>query len=127
VTAYVAGSEPWCVLDTRHRHLERQFTIFDLEIGGEHDLLEQVIHRARQQYTDAVAVCCEAFTSELSVADFSIADVLHQRKIFSSLVAPLTRPNEESKRKPAYIWVDAMRFEMVASSLRGIGEEFQVD
>ncbi|MBI4519040.1 MAG: PglZ domain-containing protein [Deltaproteobacteria bacterium] len=126
VKAYVAGSEPWCLLDTYHRHLERQFAIFDLEIGGEHDLIEQVIHRARQQYMDAVALCAEAFTAALDAADFSVADVLHQEKIFPNLVAPLTKSGKESKGKPAYIWVDAMRFEMGREFVDGLGDELEV-
>ena len=126
VKAYAGDSEPWCLLDTYHRHLERQFTIFDLEISGEHDLLEQVIHRARQQYMEAVALCAEAFTAALDAADFVVGEVLHQETIFPSLVAPLVKAGKESKRKPAYVWVDAMRFEMGRELVDGLGDDFEV-
>ncbi len=126
VKVYAEGSEPWCLLDTYHRHLERQFTIFDLEISGEHDLLEQVIQRARQQYMETVALCAEAFTAALDAADFVVDEVLHQETIFPNLVAPLVKAGKESKRKPAYVWVDAMRFEMGRELVDGLGDDFEV-
>lgn len=126
VKAYVSGSKPWCVLDTYQRHLEHQFTIFDLEIGGEHDLLEQVIHRARHQYSEVVTLCAEAFTAVLDAADFTIAEMLHQENIFPNLVAPLIKAGKESRSKPAYIWVDAMRFEMGRELVDGLGGDFEV-
>lgn len=122
VNAYTEGSEPWCLLDTYQRHLERQYTTFDLEIGGEHDRLEQVIHHARRQYTEVAGLCAEAFTATLEAADFKVVEILTQQRIFPTLVAP--RRNDSGK--VAYVWVDAMRYEMGREFLEGLEDRFEI-
>jgi hypothetical protein len=120
------GNNPWFLLDTHHRHLEKQYTTFDLEISGEHDLLEQVIYRARQKYMETVGLCAEAFTASLEAADFRINSVLRQEKIFPTLVAPLIQQAQTTQSKVAYLLVDAMRFEMGRELLDGLSSEFVV-
>lgn len=135
VAAYVDGlkgessADPmaWSMMDTYHRHLERQYTTFDLEIGGEHDLLEQVINRARQTYMDIVSVCVEAFTAALEATDFAIKGSLIQREIFSTVVAPLMKQTKSAEAKVAYVLVDAMRFEMGRELVDGLGDEFDIN
>jgi hypothetical protein len=121
VRAYAEGPEPWCLLDTYHRHLERQYTTFDLEIGGEHDRLEQVIARARRRYMEVVGRCAEGFTDALVAADFQVEGVLPQEKVFSTFVAP----RRKGPGIVAYVWVDALRFEMGRELVEGLGDGFE--
>jgi hypothetical protein len=76
--AYTGGDAPWYLLDTHHRHLERLFSVFDMPFDGRHDALEQVIHRARQEYVDVAGSCAEAFSAALESTDFVVDDVLPQ-------------------------------------------------
>lgn len=113
---------PWCLLDTYHRHLERLYTTFDLEIGGEHDRLEQVIVRARQRYAEAVGLCAEAFSAALEAADFEVDNALSQDRIYATFVAPRQKAAQQGGGKVAYVWVDAMRFEMGRELLDGLDD-----
>jgi hypothetical protein len=121
VASYAQGSDPWCLLDTYQRHLERQYATFDLECTGAHDLLEQVVHKARQRYMDVADQCAEAFTAALESADFEAAEVLPQEEIFVRVVSP-----RRSGGKVAYVWVDALRFEMGRELVDGLSVDFDV-
>jgi hypothetical protein len=121
VAAYAQGSEPWCLLDTYQRHLERQYATFDLECTGAHDLLEQVIHKARQRYMEVAGLCAESFTAALESAEFEVAETLPQEEIFARVVSP-----RRASGKVAYVWVDALRFEMGRELVDGLGIDFEV-
>ena len=60
VKAYAEGDEPWCLLDTHHRHMESRKYGFDFDASGEHEGLEKLIAKAEQRYTEvgsALAKC----------------------------------------------------------------------
>lgn len=120
--SYTDGTEAWCVLDTCYRHMERQFAAFDLEHTGDHDQLQKVIERARQRYTDIVGNCAEAFAQALAAAEFEVAGVQTQDRIFADVVAPLVATG----KKTAYVLVDALRFEMGRELVDGL-QDFQVN
>ena len=102
--AYVAGEQPWCMLDTYQRTLERRWHTYDLE---ENPSLEQVVTRARQRFMAVGDTLAERFTRALAATRFSAPGIRLQREIFSRTVQPAIRAG-----KTAYVLVDAMRFEM---------------
>jgi len=114
VQAYATGEEPWCLLDTYQRRLERQSHLFDF--GAEHRALETAITRARQRYMLTGGELAERFVQELSGAHFAVPGVLKQVDIYGGMLAPCLK-----MAKTAYVLVDALRFEMgreLASRLR---------
>jgi hypothetical protein len=119
VRAYAEGESPWCRLDTEYRHLERQFTTFDLEMNDEHDQLERLVHHARQAYVDALGQCAGAFTAALEAAGFEVPGVLRQRDVFQKQVNPVLH----GRGKVAYVLVDGLRFEMARELVGGMGDE----
>ena len=126
VGAYAAGEaiasgQPWCLLDTYHRHLERQYATFDLNVSGEHDKLEKVIAAARHRYSGVAGRCAEAMTGALVASGFELEGFAHQREVFSSHVAPQSREG-----KTAYLLVDALRYEMARELVEGLGDGFDV-
>ncbi|HOK77036.1 MAG TPA: PglZ domain-containing protein [Verrucomicrobiota bacterium] len=116
--AYTDGTDAWCVLDTCYRQLERQFADFDPEPAGTHDQLQKVIEHARQRYSDTVGDCAEAFARALAAAEFQVAGVQTQDRIFADVVAPLV----EAGRRTAYVLVDALRFEMGRELVDGLND-----
>lgn len=128
IGAYVGGAAgdqgakplPWCALDTFHRHLERQYATFDLDVGGDYDQLERVIAYARQRYTEAVMKCAEAMTEALEGTNFRVSGFLGQREVFAEHVSRSGR-----ELKTAYMLVDALRFEMARELIDGLGEGFE--
>ncbi|MBN1854454.1 MAG: PglZ domain-containing protein [Pirellulales bacterium] len=126
VKAYAEGDavpsgEPWCLLDTYHRRLERQYATFDLDVGGKHGQLEQVITAARHRYTAVAGQCAEAMTDALEASRFELEDLIHQSEIFSSQVGPQCRQGQT-----AYLLVDALRYEMARELIEGLGDGFKV-
>ena len=117
----VASGEPWCLLDTHHRHLERQYAAFELDIGGGHDGLQQVVIAARQRYAQVIGTCAEAMTEALTTTGFDLDGVAHQSEVFATHVSPVIHA-----AKTAYLLVDALRFEMARELLQGLGEEFEI-
>jgi hypothetical protein len=122
VHSYTEEKNPWCLLDTYYRHLEGQYSTFDLNLEGEHDELEKVITRVRQDYTKTVEHCIEAFISVIEASDFEIKDYLLHRNVYIQHVSPHVVGNE----KVAYILVDALRFEMGRELAEGLTDEFDV-
>lgn len=129
VRAYAEGhpgpsgeaSEPWCVLDTYHRHLERQYATFDLDIEGEHNALEKVIAVARQRYTDVANRCAEAMTEALVATNFEVEGVPHQWEVFATHVGPKSRQG-----KTAFLLADALRYEMARELIEGLGDGYDI-
>ena len=115
--AYVAGEQPWCLLDTYQRTLERRWHTYDLETNPS---LEQVVARARQRFMAVGDTLAERFTRALAATRFSAPGIRLQREIFSSTVQPAIRAG-----KTAYVLVDAMRFEMARELVQSLGDAFR--
>jgi hypothetical protein len=118
--AYTEGEHPWCELDTLQRRMEYRRFGFDFD-AARHATLLQVVHRARQRYTEVGGLLAERFVRALAQDRFRLKDVPTQRETFSRVVAPALR-----KSKTAYLLVDALRFELARELVRDLGEGYRV-
>ncbi len=116
VKAYAGDDEPWCLLDTHHRHMETRKYNFDFPADGQHDALDQLITRAEQRYAEVGSALAQHFVTAFSKAKHPIAGLPRQLDVFETHVRPELRD-----KRIAYVWVDALRFEM-ARELAGLLE-----
>lgn len=121
IAAYTDGERPWCMLDTYHRHMERRYHNFDFDSGEAHDLLMQVITKARHRYMEVGSTLAEQFLRRLRESKFRTGKVLLQTQLYERKVKPRL---EESKT--AYVWVDALRFEMGRELAQSLKDGFSV-
>ena len=121
VTAYAGGEEPWCLLDTHHRHLESRKYNFDFSANGEDEVLGNLITRAEQRYTEVGSALAQRFVTRIAGAETQIKSVARQRDIFDTHVKPKLRES-----KLAYVWVDALRFEMARELARLLEDDFKL-
>ena len=117
--AYTAADHPWCLLDTCYRHMERHYydASFDLP-----DRLERLLVRARHRYMEVGSMLAEAFLRAYQAEKFHIAGVLHQVEIFEQKVKPRLADG-----KVAYVWVDALRYEMARELAHTLAADSHVD
>ena len=107
VHAYAEGESPWCLLDTHHRHLESRWYNFDPDASDPHPGLDKLILKAERRYTEVGSQLAKAFVKQFSKAKHPIPGMLHQVQVFETQVKP-----HLGTVKTAYVWVDALRFEM---------------
>jgi hypothetical protein len=103
-SSYTAKDQPWCLLDTYHRHMERRYHEFHFSFP---DGLEQLLARARQRYMEIGSMLAESFLQHYHAEKFRLDGVLRQVEIFDRKVKP-----HLAEGKVAYVWVDALRYEM---------------
>lgn len=120
IGAYTAGEQPWCLLDTHHRHLERRYHNFDFQSGDDGEQLTLLVARARHRYMEIAGMLSDKFLRRLRDDNFR-TQVLSQSDIYERKV----RPELESK-KTAYVWVDALRFEMGRELAQSLSANFEV-
>lgn len=120
INAYASGDHPWCVLDTYHRKMESLWSDFEPH-NYFNDGIEKLVIKSRQRYSDVSSKLSMLFLTQIKKKS-SGREVLSQRRIYEKHVAPSIH-----KEKTAYIWVDALRFEMGRDLLGSIGNEFDVD
>lgn len=102
--AYTSGDHPWCLLDTYYRHMEHRYYEVSFQL---HDQFEQLFSRARQRYMEVGSTLAETFLRAYQGQKFTLKGALQQREIYEKTVKPgLTQG------KVAYVWVDALRYEM---------------
>ncbi|MBI3467833.1 MAG: PglZ domain-containing protein, partial [Planctomycetes bacterium] len=121
VQAYAEQDEPWCLLDTHHRHLESRSFNFESESGDDHQRLDALIVKARQRYMEVGSQLARHFVTQFEKAKHPIKGLLRQRDIFETLVKPTL-----AQGKTAYVWVDALRFEMARELCRLLKDEFEL-
>ncbi len=109
-------SEPWCLLDTLHRHMERLYAGL-----GSTPALDQVVGQARRAYTAVGHAMAECFAEALVEAQFLVPEAAQQINIFREQVAPRAQEG-----KVGYLWIDALRFEMARELLAGLSEAGQL-
>jgi hypothetical protein len=119
VKIYADGSQPWCLLDTYHRHLERRYHDFDFESDEEQLELTQLVAKARQRYTQVAGLLSDSFLRRLSQEHFRV-QALQQTDIYQRKVRP-----EFERKKTAYVWVDALRYEMGRELADSLAETFE--
>jgi hypothetical protein len=118
--SYTSGDHPWYLLDTSHRNMEQKFHNFSF-LGAE-DRLQRLVYRARNRYMDAGSAMAERFLRLYEKDKFKINSTLRQSEIFEKKVRPTL---EEGPA--AYIWVDALRFEMAQELVRILSDEFNCE
>lgn len=121
VRAYAEEDQPWCLLDTHHRHLESRWFNFELEPGDDHTTLEKLVVKAEQRYTEVGSELAKYFVTQFSKARHPVKGLLRQREIFESQVRPRL-----AHEAVAYVWVDALRFEMARELCRLLEDDFEV-
>jgi hypothetical protein len=120
IEAYVEDPEPWCLLDTHHRHMESRWHNFE-PFGDEQDSIEKLVIRARQRYGEVGSGIARCFLIQLQKA-LPGKSVVRQREVFERYVKPSL-----GNGKIAYVWVDALRFEMGRELARLLKEDFEVE
>jgi hypothetical protein len=117
--AYTAKEQPWCQLDATHRHMEQRYHNFHFTLD---DHLERLLSRARQRYMQVGSTLAERFLRGLQAERYHLPNVLRQIEIFEKMVRPRLREG-----KVAYIWVDALRYEMAYELARLLGNDTHLD
>ncbi len=113
VQAYAEGESPWCLLDTHHRHMESRWYNFDPNAADPQPGLDKLIWKAEQRYTEVGSQLAKAFVKQFAKAKHPIPGMLRQVQVFEKQVK-----SRLEQQKTAYVWVDALRFEMA----RELGE-----
>jgi len=103
-SAYAESDLPWCMLDTYHRHMERRYHEFNFSLN---ESLDQLLAKARNRYMDVGTTLAEQFLRRYQSVGFQIDGVLRQVNIYDKRVKPRL-----AEGKVAYVWVDALRYEM---------------
>ncbi|HEV2491948.1 MAG TPA: PglZ domain-containing protein [Terriglobia bacterium] len=122
VRAYAEGDEPWCLLDTHHRNMESRKYNFEFASDKEHHELEKLITKAEQRYTEVGSELAKTFITHFQKAKHPVKALLRQRDIFERQVKPLL-----AEGKVAYVWVDALRFEMARELCRLLKDDFELE
>ena len=122
VRAYTHFSEPWMMADRLHRHWESRLLNIDAEESGGAFEFEKLVAKVRHNYAALLDELNRAFVSQTEAALFEIGGVQRQSHVFTDRVAPAMAEG----RKTVYMMVDALRYEMGAELLEGLGDEFEV-
>jgi hypothetical protein len=122
VKAYAEDDEPWCLLDTHHRHMETRKYNFEFAASNDHYSLEKLITKAEQRYTEVGSELGKHFITHFQKAKHPIQGLLRQRDIFEKQVRPHLGTD-----KVAYVWVDALRFEMARELCRLLKDDFKLE
>jgi hypothetical protein len=121
VKAYAEEDEPWCLLDTYHRNMESRKYNFEFEAKGEHQVLEKLITKAEQRYTEVGSELARHFITSFHKAKHPLPGLLQQTSVFQKQVKPLL-----NEGKVAYVWVDALRYEMARELCRLLKDDFEL-
>lgn len=122
VKAYADDDQPWCLLDTHHRHMESRKYNFEFAAGDDHQGLEKLITKAEQRYTEVGSELAKHFVTHFAKAKHPIKGLLRQRDFFEKQVKPYL-----GEGKVAYVWVDALRFEMARELCRLLSDDFTLE
>lgn len=122
VKAYTDDDEPWCLLDTHHRNMESRKYNFEFAANQEHHGLEKLITKAEQRYTEVGSELAKTFITQFQKTKHPVKGLLRQRDIFEKQVKPLL-----GEGKVAYVWVDALRFEMARELCRLLKDDFELE
>lgn len=120
VKAYAGHAEPWMRLDRWARHLDSRYARLEA-LDSEAESLEKAAITARQQYADTLNVLCLAYAEAAAAAEFSSGSLARQTDVFKTAVRPLL----SGETKTAYFLFDALRYEMAAELLEGMGDDYK--
>ena len=122
VRAYTQFAEPWMLADRLHRHWESRLLNIDSEESGGAADFEKLVAKVRHDYVALVDELNRAFVEKVEEAVFEIAGCQQQSHVFADRVASAL----QERRKTAYLMVDALRYEMGAELIEGLGEDFEI-
>ncbi len=122
IDAYARHGEPWMMLDRLARHLESRFARWETTDMADEELIPKVIAACRTMYGDILAKLAEAYSDALLKAGFRSSRAKPQVDVFRDAVQPFV----EKGIKTAFFMVDALRFEMAAELIEGMGDGFEV-
>jgi hypothetical protein len=122
VKGYADDDKPWCLLDTHHRHMESRKYNFEFAVSKDHHGLEKLITRAEQRYTEVGSELAKQFITYFQKSQHPIKGLQQQRDIFEKQVKP-----HLGAGKVAYVWVDALRFEMARELCRLLKDDFKLE
>src|SRR6266487_3266243 len=117
--AYTTADHPWCLLDTYYTHMERHYYDISFDLP---DRLERLLVRARQRYMEVGSRLADTFLRAYQEEKFRLAGVLHQTEIFAQKIRPRL-----AEGKVAYVWVDALRYEMAYELAHTLVTDSNVD
>lgn len=120
VKAYADGDSPWCVLDSHHRHMASRW--FKFESSDDNGSLEKLVIKADRRYTQVASELAKHFVTQFQKAKHPVKGVLRQVELFDVEVA-----SKAGAEKTAYVWVDALRFEMARELTEVLKEDFDLD
>ena len=119
VKAYADGDSPWCLLDSHHRHMASRW--FKFEAVDDDGGLEQLVLKADRRYTHVGSELAKHFIGHFQKAKHPSKGVLRQVELFDTKVGP-----KAQEGKTAYVWVDALRFEMARELAEVLKEDFDL-
>jgi hypothetical protein len=121
VGAYAEGERPWCLLDKHHRHMERRWYDIESEPGDDQPGLEKLVRAAERRYAEVGSDLSKLFVARYAKAKHPVPGLLRQAQVFETLVRPRLGDG-----KVAYVWVDALRFEMARELADVLGADFDL-
>ncbi len=134
ISAYADEPAPWCRIDTCHRHMESRWHNFE-PTDGECDTIEKLVVKARQHYAETGSQVTRCFLERLLEGGPAkgmnnilpdggalVTSFLYQTQIFDKFIKPAL-----NREKVAYVWVDALRFEMGRELTRLMREDLDID
>lgn len=110
------GEGPWCSLDRLHRSLGRLYADLDADPA-----LDPAIRLIRKRYASVLDRMTTAFADTLAASGWSVTGVPRQAGVFQGQVEPLLQQG-----RVAYVWVDALRFEMGRELAETLGGSYEV-
>jgi len=119
IKCYAEGKQPWCLLDSHHRHMESRWHNFDP--GEDADSLEKLIAKARHRYVEVGSDLAKHFVETFEKAKHPVEGVRRQVDVFHTQVKP-----KFDEGKIAYVWVDALRFEMARELCEILKDDFDL-
>ncbi|GAC1467529.1 MAG: PglZ domain-containing protein [Isosphaeraceae bacterium] len=121
VNAYVDGENPWCLLDMHHRHMEGRWYTFESEPSDDHPGLGTLVLKAERRYMEVGSELAKRFVTCYAKGKFPIPGLMRQVEVFEKQVRPRL-----GEGKLAYVWVDALRYEMARELAEVLKADFDV-
>jgi len=118
---YVDGENPWCLIDTYHRRMEKYYNLFELSTGPEHESLRKLINKARQSYMSYGSTLTKGFITSIS-EDGNRDNILNQIQIYERFVKSSLKEG-----KTAYFMIDALRYEMAKELSTALKNSFNIE
>jgi hypothetical protein len=95
---------------------------FEFAANADHHGLEKLITKAEQRYTEVGSELAKHFVTQFQKAKHPIPGLLRQAEVFEKGVKP-----HLGEGKVAYVWVDALRFEMARELCRLLKDDFELE